>query len=100
MNQGLKRLHQDNKRNLDDSQNRVIHWVRKTIEFEQYNLQQQESVLRLVDPKNVLKRGYSITTINGRTIQSGAQISEGLHIHTQTYDFELESIITNIQTHE
>ena len=29
---------------------------------------ENENMVRLMDPKNVLKRGYSITTVNGKTI--------------------------------
>jgi exodeoxyribonuclease VII large subunit len=96
----LKRVYQENERKLDEARKLVIHGSQKTIESEHLNIRQHENVLRLVDPKNVLKRGYSITTVNGKTIQSNTKMTEGTIIHTKTYDFELESIITNKQTHE
>ena len=70
------------------------------IQMVQLVLMQQENVLRLVDPKNVLKRGYSITTVNGKTIQADTHLTAGDIIQTKTLDFEIESIIQNIQTHE
>jgi exodeoxyribonuclease VII large subunit len=100
LNYGLKRVYQENERKLDEARKLVIHGSQKTIESEHLNIRQHENVLRLVDPKNVLKRGYSITTVNGKTIQSNTKMTEGTIIHTKTYDFELESIITNKQTHE
>jgi exodeoxyribonuclease VII large subunit len=100
LNQGLKRVHQENERKLDDIRKLVIHWSQKTIETEHLYILQQENVLRLVDPKNVLKRGYSITTVNGKTIQADTHLTAGDIIQTKTLDFEIESIIQNIQTHE
>lgn len=61
------------------------------------NLTQEENMVRLMDPRNVLKRGYSITTIDGKTVNENSMIHEGSIILTQTYDLELESIIQKIK---
>jgi len=60
---------------------------------EQQQLSEMENMVRLMDPKNVLKRGYSITTINGQTIQKNNQAEIGDTITTITYDFELTSTL-------
>jgi exodeoxyribonuclease VII large subunit len=60
-------------------------------------LENLEKMVRLMDPRNVLKRGYSITTINGRTINKETDLKEGSVIKTLTFDLEVESIIQKIK---
>jgi exodeoxyribonuclease VII large subunit len=60
---------------------------------EQQSLAEMENMVRLMDPKNVLKRGYSITTIKGQTLQKNNSVEIGDTIKTVTYDFELTSTI-------
>lgn len=57
-------------------------------------LVQQEKIIKLVDPINVLKRGYSITTINGKLIKKKSEIVKGVIIKTETTFGEFESEIT------
>jgi exodeoxyribonuclease VII large subunit len=52
-----------------------------------------ESKLQLLNPENVLQRGYSITSINGRIIKNSRQIKPGDLIHTQLYEGTLGSMI-------
>ena len=56
--------------------------------------------VRLMDPINVLKRGYSITTINGKTISAENPAEEGNIIQTKTATFTLESEVASIQDNE
>lgn len=63
------------------------------LESEKRNVAQFENLVRLMDPMNVLKRGYSITTVGGKTISQKSKLEEGSIIHTRTYDLELESIV-------
>lgn len=68
----------------------------QVIDFHKRNLIEKENMLRLMNPKNVLKRGYSITTVNGKTINKQMNLSEGTVIQTTTFDLELESTIKKI----
>lgn len=52
-------------------------------------------VVRLTDPINVLKRGYSITTMNGKTISEINRVKPGDLIQTKTATFTLESHVVN-----
>lgn len=72
----------------------------QTLEAEKRNLNQQESMIRLMDPRNVLKRGFSITTVDGKTINAQMPLSEGSLIQTISYDLTLTSIIQKIEKHE
>lgn len=66
---------------------------------EQQQLSEMENMVRLMDPKNVLKRGYSITTINGQTLQKNNSVEIGDTIKTVTFDFELTSTIIKKEEH-
>ena len=60
-------------------------------------LDQLEQSIKLMDPREVLKRGYSITTIKGKTISKESKINVGDVILTQTFDTEIESEIINLK---
>ena len=58
---------------------------------------QLEQSVKLMDPREVLKRGYSITTIKGKTISKASKINVGDVILTQTFDAEIESKIIHLK---
>lgn len=74
--------------------------VNVLLEQEKKKLKQEENMVRLMDPRNVLKRGYSITTVDGKTVKAQMNLKEGSVIQTMTYDLELESIIKKIKKHD
>ena len=49
-----------------------------------------------LDPKQVLKRGYSITTLNGKKVTSDTPLDAGMTIQTHLVDRTIESDITKI----
>lgn len=58
-------------------------------------IKQMEQSVRLMDPINVLKRGFSITTIDGKTIDKSKKLEKGAKIITKTASFIVESEITS-----
>jgi exodeoxyribonuclease VII large subunit len=60
---------------------------------------QKENLVRLMDPVNVLRRGYSITTVNGHTVNAASELEEGAVIKTQAYDVEIESTVIKKKTY-
>jgi exodeoxyribonuclease VII large subunit len=73
--------------------------INHSIEKENQRILEMENMIRLMDPKNVLRRGYSITTINGQTIKKNNQAKIGDTIQTVTFDFEISSTIINTKEH-
>ncbi len=55
-----------------------------------------EKSVSLMDPIHVLKRGYSITTINGKSIKKTDYLRKGDEIVTKTANFKIKSIINEI----
>jgi exodeoxyribonuclease VII large subunit len=54
-----------------------------------------ESKLELLNPENILRRGYSITTINGIIIKRSDNLNEGDMIDTQLFEGSLSSKVVN-----
>ncbi len=59
-------------------------------------LQNLEKNLKNLDPINILKRGFSITRINGKAITDIAQVERGQEIETQVYQGKITSTIKNL----
>ena len=54
-------------------------------------LDQYESGIRILDPVNVLKRGFSITKINGKAIRSAKMVKKSDIVTTILYEGTIES---------
>jgi len=65
----------------------------ETIRAEKKNLSSIQEKLRLVDPQNILKRGYSLTMLNGKIVKSIKQIKEGDLLETRLSDGIVESTV-------
>lgn len=48
---------------------------------------------KLVDPQNILKRGYSITTIQGRSVRNAEDLKKGDQIETQLFNGKITSTV-------
>ncbi len=82
----------------------VEQWVRilkiKTFEqlrFEKQRLSGDEEKLRLIDPQNIIRRGFSINLRNGKIIKSVDQIEVGDLLETLLSDGTVESKVINKQ---
>jgi len=53
--------------------------------------------IRLTNPINVLKRGYSITTFNGKTIGKNNKVKKGDIINIKTATFNVESEVNKVE---
>ena len=89
-------------KNQKNSLERVVEILPKTIhnaiEKQKNSLQQVEQSIKLMDPIQVLKRGYSISLIDGKSINKNTKIEKGTVILTKTFYNEIESEVTKIDT--
>ncbi|MGV8962492.1 MAG: exodeoxyribonuclease VII large subunit [Candidatus Saccharimonadaceae bacterium] len=69
--------------------------VKYSLEKERFTIQNHAHFVSLSQPENMLKRGYSITTCNGKTIKSVANLEVGDIIQTRFSDGEVDSKIVN-----
>ncbi len=71
--------------------------LRKMIHDNHHKLSIAEKSIKLLDPENILKRGYSITYHKGNAIKSIKELKKGEAITTKYYNGESESKITEIR---
>ncbi len=74
--------------------NRLQQSVQQFTKHEHMNVEMLEKSITLLDPVNVLKRGYSITFMGGKLIQSIRQLSKDDLIETKLSD---GSVISKVQ---
>jgi exodeoxyribonuclease VII large subunit len=53
--------------------------------------------ITILNPINILKRGFSITYFNGKSIKDASKLSEGEKINTVLYNGTIDSTITKIK---
>lgn len=79
------------KHNLEIINNKIKNSISTVILTEKGKLNEKSSQIDLLDPQNILKRGYSYTTINGRTVRSINDIKNKDLIKTHLADGCFES---------
>ena len=60
-------------------------------------LEQTEKIIRLVDPMNVIKRGYSITEVNGKLLRDVNKVKKGDRLTTLSFNGTIESTVEEIK---
>ena len=60
-------------------------------------IQVVEKHVSILDPKNILKRGYSITRFEGNVISNKEALKNGMNIETELFDFNINSTIENVE---
>jgi exodeoxyribonuclease VII large subunit len=85
-----------NKNLLNQFQHLIKIRTLETIRYEKKNLDLFQDKLRLVDPQNILKRGYSLTMLNGKIVKSVKQIVNGDILETRLSDGKIESKVGKI----
>jgi len=73
--------------------------VEKYISSKKKHINQLERENHHLDPKNILKRGFSITQKNNQTLKSARQTQEGDTIVTYLYEGHVISTINNKKNH-
>ena len=76
---------------------RLTHAANATITFHRNRIALLENKRQLLDPVNLLRRGYSITLVNGKVIRSVSMAEQGQKIETVLHDGNLESMVINIE---
>lgn len=71
--------------------------IKTTLSTENDRLDNLLHSVQIMDPINVLKRGFSITTLNGKTLKVGNKAQKGDEIITKTANFNIKSTIIDIK---
>lgn len=97
---GIKEQVFKSKNRLTQFQHLVEIRTHELLRAEKKNLATIQEKLRLVDPQNILKRGYSLTTVNGKIVKSVTQIQTGDRLETKLSDGTVESTVEKIRPKE
>lgn len=89
----LDTLRQEHKEQVVRFRNAVEHVIRS----EKHRIENAEQYFEMVSPKNVLKRGYTITVQNGKIVTSATSLVENECIETIFSDGKATSEIKNIE---
>lgn len=79
------------KSKLDNLQNMMKLSAKNIIENQKKDLQALKEHIQLLHPDNVLKRGYSITLLNGKAVTQAKQIKSGDILTTRLFKGNIES---------
>lgn len=81
---------------LDNRRSRLVTWVPKILSDRRQEIDRVETSVRLLDPKNVLARGWSITRdATGRIVRSVADVRVDSELHTSVADGTIVSTVTS-----
>jgi exodeoxyribonuclease VII large subunit len=79
---------------------RMISGISGLIKREEQKLTGFSDTLSILNPANVMKRGYTITSLNGRIVRSAYEITEGILIKTDFSDGSITSLVTGKDDNE
>ncbi len=71
--------------------------VQRLFTLNENNVSLLEKSVSLMDPIHVLKRGFSITTINGKSVKNTDLLQKGDEIETKTANFSIKSTVNEIK---
>lgn len=81
---------------LEFLQENILRAVPQQIEKAQRELQNMEKIVELVSPETILKKGYSLTLVNGKVVHQVQDLHRGDRVTTLFADGTAESIITDL----
>ncbi len=81
---------------LSTLQSRILPTLQNRLSIEQHRLEILEQRARLLDPSLPLKRGYSITLCNGKTVRNAKDLKIGDTIITRLEKEEVESRVERL----
>lgn len=85
---------------LSDLKKYVILYTKNTIEIKSSELNNLKDKITILSPINTLKRGFSITRLNGKSITSSTEVTIGDSIQTEVYEGSIESKIEKVKSNK
>jgi exodeoxyribonuclease VII large subunit len=89
------RLISRNRDAVDQQQNTIAAGTRGHLKQRSRDLQNMEKIISILSPMQVLKRGYSFTTVNGKLVTTINEINKGDKIITTVTNGSIASTVTS-----
>lgn len=83
---------------LKSTQQKLMYKIEDKLKSEKQRMARLQETLRLVDPQQILKRGFSMTFKNGKILKSVGQINMGDLIETRLAGGTLESKVQDLNS--
>lgn len=93
----IKNLIKENKLYLDQNSEHIKKDAQQLLKYQKQRLDSLEKNVEILDPINVLKRGFSITKFNGKSIKNPNDLEIGQNVETILYEGEFISKIEKIK---
>ena len=87
----------ENKSRLSNIEKELMIFSQHKIKGAQNHLELLNEKVNLLKPENILKRGYSITTLNGKPIKHSRQLSKNDIVETSVFEGKFKSRIESIE---
>ena len=87
------KIFQEQKTIIPELQNRLYKLADRTLMENKKQIDWFTDKLHLLDPVNLLLRGFSITLANGKTVRSVKTLEKGQRIETLLHDGKVESMV-------
>ncbi len=88
------------KAKIEDTKFFVLQQIPKYFVRQEQNLAQLEKNIRLMDPQQLLKRGYTLSLFQGKAISSQNPVKPGDLIETLTFDQKIMSEVKQVESTE
>jgi len=82
---------------LDRSKFSLMYLTERYVSRQSDSLDRLETIIRLLDPLNILKRGYSVTRLNGGALKNVSVLKEGDIIDTRLHAGAITSTVKKIR---
>lgn len=89
----VKHIIKDNRSKLGQFDSNIRRSIEKLVSNEQHRLEILEAKLKQNDPSEMLKKGYSISYVDGKILKSASQAKAGMKITTKLIDGKIDSQI-------
>jgi len=97
---GIRRMIEKSSYELNHMERNLPSYVEKYTSSKKKHLNQLDRENHHLDPKNILKRGFSITQKNNQTLKSVEQTEKGDTLVTLLYEGHIISTVTNKENHK
>jgi len=89
----IKDVNREEQNRLELLSQRLKNVSQKRIREQIYILDNAAQYIKLVSPESILKKGYSLTTKEGKIVKSAADVISGDKLATRFFDGEIQSIV-------
>ena len=78
---------------LDKARSDIYIYSKQMLAAAATHIDHFEEKMQLLDPGNILRRGFSITLLNGKPVTNAVQLSEGAVIETKLFQGSVKSVV-------